>query len=168
MHMGEPTADTLIPQLVCQEESLLSFAKIETSPQDLNILYINIRSLVKKLEELQNIISIIDVDLVIVTESWLREELAPYYNIPGFEAMHTCRKDKRGGGISIFAKHNIEISQCESNMGNAEFMHVVARKGTTSFNIIGVYNYIHTNIKACLEELRPVLERNMPKHLFNW
>lgn len=154
--------DDFIPQLNCHEESYHSFTKINVNPCDLNILYLNARSLVKKLDDLINIVSLLKtIDLVVISESWLKDDISPYYNIPGHESMHICRKDKRGG-ISMFVKTEINSTICETNIKESEYMHITAEKNGVVFNIVGVYNHTHSNIKVCLEELKAVMEKDLP------
>lgn len=65
------------------------------SPTKLRILYWNSRSVCDKLEEISKII--LDVDVLICVESWLKEGMN--FQFPGFNTLRKDRPHSAGGGI---------------------------------------------------------------------
>lgn len=78
----------------------------------LNILYINIRSLRNKVDDLMEIVNKHDFEIHIIalTETWIYPNEVEYFNIPNYNVVHHCR-DSRGGGVSLFIKDNLEYDQ---------------------------------------------------------
>lgn len=76
---------------------------------NLNFLYINIRSMRRKIDDLKNLIDALnfDVHVVVLTETWIYKNLIDFYNLTGYDAFHSCREGNRGGGSCIFVQNNI-------------------------------------------------------------
>lgn len=86
---------------------------------------INIRSLKNKLEELKTYIynSKIIFDVIIIAETWLNESDSYIDNIDNYNAFHNVRKDRDGGGVSIYEythiKHSTNmILECDDHWNN--------------------------------------------------
>lgn len=111
--------------------------------------------MLKKLTDLEDIIATTkNIDVIILTESWLKEENAVFYNLHGYTAYHICRKDRRGGGVSMFIKDNIKVNKYESFLSSCEILKIsVTKNGST----VGVYNHNYLNINNCLNELLPLI-----------
>ena len=121
--------DNLVPQLNCQETSFHSFNGVNIHVSDLNVLYFNARSIVGKLSELVDILSLLkSIYLIIIAEIWLTYDIAPYFNLPGYESAHVCREGKMGGGVSIFAREALHMAPCKLYTNNCEFIHVTIKK----------------------------------------
>jgi len=117
--------DNLFPQLKCRETSYHSFNGVNIHVSDLNVLYFIARSIVEKLSELVGILSLLkSIDLIIIAETWLTYDIAPYFNVPGYESAHVCRGGKIGWGVSIFAREAIHMAPCKLYANNSEFIHV--------------------------------------------
>lgn len=63
-----------------------------------------------KMEELEIIIFQEDVQIIIITETWVRKQEEKYYNFKNFKSVYATR-EKTGGGVGIFIKnsYNFEI-----------------------------------------------------------
>ena len=75
----------------------------------LNIVYFNARSIFNKLDELQLFLYDKDPDLVIITETWLNDQISnAMLSIQGYEIENDLRHDREdtvngiGGGIIIY------------------------------------------------------------------
>lgn len=90
--------DSFIPNLGCEEVYHCSFDNVKLCGEDLNILFFNARSIVSKLDALADLIVLgKNIDLVIIVETWLREDISQFFNLPGYESIHVSRKEKKGG-----------------------------------------------------------------------
>ncbi|KAG8235849.1 hypothetical protein J437_LFUL015779 [Ladona fulva] len=74
------------------------------------ILQVNCRSLVKKTLEFHSLIEIHEPDVIVCTETWLKEEISDAEIFPS--TFHTFRKDRltKGGGICISVRKEFETS----------------------------------------------------------
>nr|CAH7725443.1 unnamed protein product [Callosobruchus chinensis] len=89
--------------------------KLEQPRRRLDLVYMNIRSLQNKLEDLQCFVKKEDCDVLLLTETWLKVNETFLYDIRNYKALHSCR-DGRGGGASVYVKDTIrccEISRSE-------------------------------------------------------
>ena len=72
------------------------------------IMFLNIRSLLNKFDDLQVIIKQNNITIVVLNEVRLYEEETVLFNIPNYSCIFNCRTDEnRGGGTAIYLKNNI-------------------------------------------------------------
>lgn len=50
-----------------------------------------------------------NIDVIVV----IKINETSIYNIEGYRAIHSCRHNRRGGGLSIFIKHELNIDETE-------------------------------------------------------
>ena len=90
-----------------------SYEIVKKSKNDLLIIHLNCRSLIKKLEELQNIIDLLNPDILCLSETWLDNSVPLNSHIPaGYNIIRKDRtedfqikyKKKHGGGTAIIYK----------------------------------------------------------------
>jgi len=69
-----------------------------------HILHLNIRSFVRNSDEFCIFLERFSVkpDVIVLTETWFTQDTIS--NLPGYNAYHVYRVDRRGGGASIFVK----------------------------------------------------------------
>ena len=85
------------------------------SPKEtIEILYLNARSLVKKIDELSATVVEINPDIILVTETWCNDRVStPYLNINGYRIeLRLDRSDTSngiGGGIMVYIKSDLTI-----------------------------------------------------------
>ena len=85
------------------------------SPKEtIEILYLNARSLVKKIDELSATVVEINPDIILVTETWCNDRVStPYLNINGYRIeLRLDRSDTSngiGGGIIVYIKSDLTI-----------------------------------------------------------
>lgn len=74
-----------------------TFIRKMATKQDLNILYINIRSIRNKLDELESIVLNYPetIHIIVLTETWIYTNEQQYFNLKEYSAIHDCR-DTRG------------------------------------------------------------------------
>jgi Reverse transcriptase (RNA-dependent DNA polymerase)/Endonuclease-reverse transcriptase len=85
------------------------------------ILYINSQSILSKIDELACIANDMKPDLILLTESWCREEISnAYLQIPGFDLQPELRMDRLdttagvGGGLLVYGKKGLQIIPCKN------------------------------------------------------
>ncbi len=76
-------------------------------------LHLNIRGLPSKFEELKSLIcnlveSNIDLDFILLCETFLLEANAHLYKLPGFNLLYKCRNEMPRGGVAIYVKENLK------------------------------------------------------------
>lgn len=99
----------------------------------MNCLYLNARSLVRKMDELQTLS--IDMDLIAVTETWLKPDIQDSELLPnlGFTIHRRVRKHKSGGGVMLAVKNSLhslrrQDLECNSETLVCELRPVCRRK----------------------------------------
>lgn len=76
--------------------------------QMFRILQLNIHSLRNKHSQLEAEIILFDCpEVIVISESWLTEEIKEHYQISGYNHYHTTRRDGYGG-LSIYIKEEIQ------------------------------------------------------------
>lgn len=94
-----------------------------------------------KLEEIESIIELLGgADILVITETWLKPGMEEFFNIPGFNAEHLCRPEKRGGGLGIYLKNNIDYERVSEAQNVHEIMKIKIIHRNTAMHIIGLYN----------------------------
>lgn len=94
-------------------EYLINNHSNRTHINDINILYINIRSLRNKLQDLELLIHEQKTltHIIALTEVFIYENETQYYNINGYDKMFTTRQDRSGGGCAIYIHHSLTANQ---------------------------------------------------------
>lgn len=89
----------------------IGFDSVSLKSNRFNILYLNIRSLRNKIYELESLINSnkFQIHAIVLTETWLEDGEAKFFNFPNFKSFHLTRS-KRGGGVAIFVKVDHEAS----------------------------------------------------------
>ena len=86
---------------------------ISNNSQKLNVLHLNARSIVNKMDDLCSLISETAImwHAIAVSESWISQSIQSNFNIPGYQAFHCCRPAGTGGGSAIYAAS--QLSPCQ-------------------------------------------------------
>ena len=74
---------------------------------DFRIFYHNIRSLKKKIDEVEILVKNLECDLVILSETWINETEKQYCNISNYNPTFSCRK-RQGGGLGLFSHSSLD------------------------------------------------------------
>jgi hypothetical protein len=85
------------------------------------ILYINAQSILSKIDELECIANDIKPDLILLTESWCRDEISnSFLQIQGYDLQPELRMDRAdttagvGGGLLVYGKQGLLIMPCKN------------------------------------------------------
>ena len=81
------------------------------------MLHFNARSIVRKFDEIKHELTILDTDVIFITETWL----SPYsshslYGLSGYSAFHNYRLDKTGGVASVCIRNNLFAAPLSDNV----------------------------------------------------
>ncbi|KAJ8039628.1 hypothetical protein HOLleu_13681 [Holothuria leucospilota] len=90
---------------------------------DFSILHINARSLPKKIDSVLSFISSVNnypFSVIVITETWLyKNDYTALYNIPNYTFVCKGRSDKRGGGVGLYIKRELDFTITDNpNMSN--------------------------------------------------
>ena len=105
-------------------------------------------------------------DIIVLTETWAKDETHYLFQIPGYNSIHNFRKDKRGGGISIFIKDTykyIPIDELDISGEAFESIGVTVfyPNSERSINIMGVYRPPNTSVNEATNKLRDLINENL-------
>ena len=109
----------------------------------LSAIHINIRSVNRNLDEFILFTNRLDMQfsIIVLTETWLNSEMR-WTDIPGYKSYHTVRSGKRGGGVSVLVRSDIEsypfleLSKCNNTY---ESCAVMIKCNNTNKLITGIY-----------------------------
>ena len=128
---------------------------VEKSVNDMLILSLNFRSIMNKLEELENICRKYDPDILCITETWMDESVPAQSHIPsGYKVIRKDRSEKfkqkygksKGGGVAIFYKSHLRVDKKSYLTDEVEEILWVSVKGKESFMLGTVYRSEYTDI----------------------
>ena len=86
--------------------------KVVGSSSSIYFLYLNARSILGKMDLLQNYVSEIKPRVVAITETWAKPEMPDgMYSISGYNLLRADRHDRRGGGVMIYIDDEIVAEQ---------------------------------------------------------
>lgn len=98
---------------ISQFNSLIA-SKSGTSKDDvLALLHCNIRSISANLSSLLAFTSALNFDFPIIglSETWLNEDTAPFFQIPNFNSVNVHRTKRRGGGVSLLIRNTLRFKR---------------------------------------------------------
>lgn len=80
------------------------------------------------------------MDIVVVGETWLKENHTNLYNIDGFRSFFSCRPDSSSGGIAVYVKQTIKLSlQKNEHDDGQHHIHLVIHAESSPFHVHAVY-----------------------------
>ena len=73
------------------------------------MFHMNIKSLPKHFDELQQYLDVLKYDFSVIgiSETWLNEYNTDLYELSGYVTIKCCRKERRGGGVSLYIRDEI-------------------------------------------------------------
>lgn len=92
------------------EKNLSTAEKKNTS---LTLLHINCRSVAHKTDQINEIATKTEADLIALTETWLDENLLDTIHLPDYKFIGRARDGGRGGGIGFFIKNSLDYQRLE-------------------------------------------------------
>ena len=132
---------------------------------NLNVIQINCRGIKSKLDDLAELLSEInDPDIVLLSETWLKDGEERFIDIKNYKYKGVVRKHKKGGGVGILIKNNIKYrvrtDLNEKNQDNS-FEHFFIEVKGNKYNIIAgsIYHPPNTDIDNFIENYTNSLSR---------
>lgn len=145
----------------------LNNISINNNLNDLNILYLNIRSIRNKLDDLESIIQQhykTLTHIIALTEVWIFDNEVEHFNIPNYDKYY-CNRSNRGGGCALYVHNtlysNIIVSK-EWNGNTILGIHINNHK--FKLNLFNIYKPPHTDFSEFMSIFSPIL--SMYKHSF--
>lgn len=149
---------------VNEEDDCLQMAR----GSDLTVLSLNIRSLVNKLGLLELFLSSIaarekQVDVLFLSETFLKAANVNFYNIDGYKAYHFPRESRNGGGISFFIKEDLKVDYKIQKFSCREVQFLILNLPEIHVKLCGIYRpptSQYSNIREFLDLYDQILENN--------
>ena len=139
-----------------------------------SIVHANVRSVHKNISKVVefNDCAEFPFSIIALSETWLTDVNCNLYNINGYNAEHTVRKVKRGGGVSLYIKDKVSYSKIdELSLSNDILESVFISINKCEFQsekdiIVGViYRPPNTNVSLFNELMESLLSKiDMNKH----
>lgn len=132
---------------------------------NVNMLNLNAQSLssIKKFDKFKELLSKINLNIhiIVVQETWFKEELTQIYQISGYNEIFSCREDGYGG-VAIYVRDDIEYEQREIENGiynSVEIKLLNVFVNSKPATIYGYYRTYQTRYNDFLHKLSDKLER---------
>lgn len=127
---------------------------------NVQILYLNIRSIRNKIEQLENLLSTHShTHIIVLTETWLQEDETEYFNLSEYEHFHNTRAS-HAGGVSIYVHNCLSANAIYSKEWDSNNMlGINIRNFGKSFNIFAIYKQPRSNFDIFNNEIEVVLEK---------
>lgn len=126
---------------------------------ELNIIYINIRSIKNKLNDLNTIIKTYKqtIHIIIVSETWLNENETQFYNIQQYESFHSTRSTP-AGGVTIYIHKAIKSSIIYNDTTNFNnILGIQIQINKKKMQIFGIYKQPQSDLTHFLTHLETTL-----------
>ena len=143
-------------------------SKMNIQSNNFSMLGTNIRSMPKNLSKLKCYLETLDHKFTIhgFTESWISNHSDGLYGMQGYNVEHNYRKDRRGGGVSLFISDQVEyqlredLTIQESYMETL-FVELTNNTGFKNKNVICgvIYRPPNTDIKIFNQKLSELLDK---------
>ena len=78
----------------------------------LSMFHMNIKSLPKHFDELQQYLNVLKYHFSVIgiSETWSSENNADLYDLSWYVTIKCCRKERRGGGVSLYIRDEIPFT----------------------------------------------------------
>ena len=122
---------------------------IETDPDDLIVINLNIRGLYSKLGDLKYLIDNATkrpADVITLNETWLSKH-TPQFKIPGYKLFRKDRIGKKGGGVAVLVATHLQCRELDINIptDNIEICCVQINTNKGQIGIISMYRPPNTS-----------------------
>lgn len=101
---------------------------------------LNARSLINKIDKLEEIIILYSPDIVIITETWLHAQIHDTEISPASYSLIRTDRDSRGGGVAIMIKSSLTFQE-EPGIANHESAWCTIQFDNTSLLIGAIYRH---------------------------
>lgn len=135
-----------------------------TDQQKLSICYFNMRSIVRRMSVLETSIASMNFrpDVVVVTETFIYDNEASFFNMEGYKSFHSARPyipgKGRGGGTAIFVMDRVDL-QCNfvSSVCFEDANILVIKMMKSNIHIVSVYRPDQTTMDSFIAEFDQIL-----------
>ena len=119
-------------------------SKFASQNSDLAVLSFNVRSYFKNFDEFYFMLSQskLKFDIIVLTETWCSSNDVQLCHVEGYRGYHCFRKDKCGGGVSIFITESLKSDSLDFNIcnNNVECLGVTIKlPDSDTLNVVGIY-----------------------------
>ena len=158
----------------CDYLDLETLWRINPSLYNLKILHLNIRSLISKQDALRSLLVSLktkqfEPDLILLCETYLRDAIEKFVNIPGYRLICKNRKNSKNGGVGILVKDNInykireDLSEFYETEFETCFVEITHTKGKNL--VIGsLYRVPGKNEKIFMKRYQNLMEKIMNRN----
>ena len=108
------------------------------SKKDIKLMTWNSRGIRNKTGELELLISEYKIDIVLITETYLKPHINAY--LPNFACLRRDRLSRPGGGVAIFVKKSIKYALINTNTNNLETVAIQIKHNNKTIIIVAGYN----------------------------
>ena len=155
-----------------QDEKPTDLNRMKICKNELLIIHLNARSIMNKIEDIQILCQNIKPDILCITETWLNDSVPSNAITPiGYKQIRCDRSDefkeiygvKKGGGIIVFYKEEIEIERKTLMKNDYEenvWLHVKTKQ---SFLLGTIYKTNYSDILKETDEEESKLEKYIHK-----
>ncbi len=124
---------------------------------------LNARSLKNKTSEFVDFVIEHDLDIAGVCETWLTaDDMAPIGHVTpyGYSFKHVPRKDRRGGGVGVLYRSDLQIKFIDSlDMQTFELIHLDINHQSRNLRLIIIYRPPNSStLKTFLDEFSTILD----------
>ena len=87
----------------------------------LNVIYFNARSLPSHIDNIRFLVYKSEIDIMLVTETWLQDNMPiNMFEISGYNIFRCDRTYKTHGGVAIYIRDGLSVSQLNVNLADDE------------------------------------------------
>ena len=119
----------------------------------LRILYLNARSILSKIKDLEATASDVKPDLILITESWCNSDISDnVLKLSGYELASDLRKDRTdtangiGGGLLIYSRIGLEILPVDSDSDFNQYVNFKVVTASSTLNVILIYRSPNSSV----------------------
>ena len=80
-----------------------------------SVVHLNSRSLLAIIDKIEMCLEELDwlFDVITVPETWIKESVSSYTMLENYRMCHTHRQNKKGGGVAIYIKNNLDLNKID-------------------------------------------------------
>ena len=140
------------------------YSDIKASSGKFNFLNVNIRSLSKNFDKLNECLKILKTDFTVIgiSETHLKEKPSEIYNLPGYSLEFVNRNEREKGGVCLYisdkVKYKLRKDLCHAN-STYESCFIEIESNNDRSSIVGVVYRAHTSVDDFMTDFSPVIKK---------
>lgn len=111
----------------------------------LKITHCNIRSVFKNIAQIQQNIQILDSDVIILTEAWIKKGIDLIPQLPDFKSAFVSTSGNQAGGIVVYVRSHISYLVLPVSIVAVNLEYIVIRLPQYQLNITAIYRHPNNN-----------------------